>query len=194
MRKIQNGFTLMELLIVVAIIGILAAVGLPTYQGYLESAKVNAAKENHARISSLLAAEMTKCSLSPSGDTSVKLNSNANIPCPQGQAVATSTSIDTYLNATFLPNFRASLITFGGFKNPHSPEDTNADTTAGLENLMVITTTLPINDSAPSAAPNGTIYAVGRIRNGLTEIELKSFVSGTTATDRDVLQATISVE
>jgi len=194
MRKIQKGFTLMELLIVVAIIGILAAVGLPTYQGYLESAKVNAAKENHARISSLLAAEMTKCALSPSGDTSVKLNSNANIPCPQGEAVATSTSVDTYLNATFLPNFRRSLITFGGFKNPHSPEDTNIDDTAGLENLMVITTTLPANATAPASAPNGVIYAVGRIRNNLTEIELKSFVSGTTADDREVLQATVSVE
>ena len=70
MKKLQKGFTLIELMIVVAIIGILAAIALPAYQDYTVRAKVSEI---------MLAASGQKTSVSEFFQTRLQMPATASI-------------------------------------------------------------------------------------------------------------------
>jgi type IV pilus assembly protein PilA len=81
-RVIQQGFTLIELMIVVAIIGILAAIALPAYQDYTVRAKVSEI---------MLAASGQKTSVSEFFQTRLQMPATASI----GTVTQSSNYVDT---------------------------------------------------------------------------------------------------
>ncbi|MCZ6536355.1 MAG: prepilin-type N-terminal cleavage/methylation domain-containing protein, partial [Gammaproteobacteria bacterium] len=65
MKKIQQGFTLIELMIVVAIIGILAAIAIPAYQDYTIRAQVTEGLNLSAALKASVSEEFADSGLWP---------------------------------------------------------------------------------------------------------------------------------
>jgi len=85
MKKLQQGFTLIELMIVIAIIGILAAVALPAYQDYTVRAKVTEGLVLASDAKLIVADNATNATPAASGGLAAGLNTAAvggvYVPC-----------------------------------------------------------------------------------------------------------------
>ena len=79
MKKVQQGFTLIELMIVVAIIGILAAIAIPAYQDYTIRAQVSEGINLASGAKAAIAEYFMDTGAMPSTNAAAGLENEANI-------------------------------------------------------------------------------------------------------------------
>ena len=166
-KTLQKGFSLVELLVVVAIIGVLAGVGIVGYQSYTDSAKSRVSLANFGSVKRFIETELTLL--------------NNNIQTVSG-ALSSGTScaeadLDTYTvySATlgdFVEGLTCYFATDGygnAFKNPYDAAGGNqvvfssaaSDVKKGQINVSFLTATNHTVGGAaiPAASQTGALFA-----------------------------------
>src|SRR5262245_14956838 len=127
MKQLQKGFTLIELMIVVAIIGILAAVALPAYQDYTVRAKMSEV------ILALSACRTSITEVYQSGGSGPGANSWG---CEGGVASKYVASVSTDVNGKVIASIQGISTDVNGFTVTLVPLAGNATNPASVANNM----------------------------------------------------------
>lgn len=106
MKRVQKGFTLIELMIVIAIVGILAAVALPAYQDYTIRAKLSEALATAAEAKTSVGEYFISNGFFPSANSIAGVRTNVNTKIVAsvtytGTATNTAGNIQIKLASTF---------------------------------------------------------------------------------------------
>ncbi|MEM6580347.1 MAG: pilin [Pseudomonadota bacterium] len=107
-QKKQQGFTLIELMIVIAIVGILAAIALPAYQDYTVRAKVSEALARLAEAKTSVSEYYSANGFFPADSTAAGLNTNPDTDIVAsiryiGASTSTVSTLGVVLQAGVIP-------------------------------------------------------------------------------------------
>ena len=132
MKRIQQGFTLIELMIVVAIIGILAAVALPAYQDYTKRAKLSEV---------ILASSACRTSITEVFQS----NNAASLPTAGNWGCESSVATSKYVNKIETDNNGGIIVTVQGFGDP-AIDTTTVSLVPTAAGKAAITATAPLSE------------------------------------------------
>ncbi|MBI4337312.1 MAG: prepilin-type N-terminal cleavage/methylation domain-containing protein [Chloroflexi bacterium] len=124
-RQARKGFTLLELLIVLAVIGILAAIGVPSVQGFLRQAKERAYGADRDVLQSAVDAWRT----GQTGDQYPILDGGENDDCLNDAATITG-SCNNYIDIAVLAT-GGYLASATALRSADTAKNTTATNTAG---------------------------------------------------------------
>ena len=144
----EKGFSLIELLVVVAIIGVLAAVGVVGYQGYIDSTKKSVTDANAKAVHQWLINTKTVRAAGIDVDPS---------DCSESNMSGTTTAASAVADNACFDDLGADGGPFESFKNPYTTTRTGNSAIYGVSSTSAVTDGTTNCTVLDSDAVNGDI-------------------------------------